>query len=123
MINKAIDCSVLPEGISKELKKLWFNTKQFLDLIQSGNVFGRNPFVTVLPVMGWIPITETCGYAELDDIRKLRNDFIHGIESPEITSEHILTKQRRYVRSMWILRKFAENVQHEVELLLNQVSQ
>lgn len=119
MIKKAMDCSVLPDGVQKELEKLWFKTKQFLDLIESGKVFGKSPFVTVIPVKGWIPRTETCGYAELEEIRRLRNEFIHGIELPEITSEHILSKQSRYMRSMWILRKFAENVQHEVESLLH----
>jgi hypothetical protein len=70
--------------------------------------------------MGWVPSTEDVNYKDLNAIRALRNSFIHGVESPEITSEDIGAKQHRYNRSMWILRKFAENVQWEVQLALGQ---
>lgn len=118
MIRKAANAGVLPENTKKELENPRVSTKKFFDLIESGQVFGRSPFVTVLPVPGWIPETETCDYTALDKIRKLRNDFIHGIEKPEITAESLIEKQRRYERSMWILRKFAENVHYAVQNLL-----
>lgn len=78
--------------------------------------------VAVLPVVSWAPSTEasteTCDYSDLNRIRELRNQFIHGIEDPEITSESIMAKQRRYERSMWILRQFASNTQQDVQQLL-----
>jgi hypothetical protein len=118
MINKAVTAEVLPKGVKNELKARWRQTERFLAYIESGSVFGHSLFRTMLPVLGWVPQIEECDYSDLDDIRRLRNDFIHGIETPEITEENIAKKQQRYTRSMWILRKYAENVQHEVETLL-----
>ena len=65
-----------------------------------------------------MPSFDEYDYKDLNEIRVLRNQFIHGVESPEITSENILLKQRRYERSMWILRKFAENIQFDVQRAL-----
>lgn len=117
-IRKVIDAGVLAHDVVKRLKAKWRQTKQFFDLIESGDVFGTTPFRTVLPVVGWVPSTVECDYDDLNGIRELRNEFIHGVESPAITSENLAAKQRRYERSMWILRKFAENVEWEVQRAL-----
>ena len=122
MIRKVIDAGVLPQVVVSDLETRWRQTKRFFDTINSGDVFGCSPFTALLPVMGWIPSTEEVGYNDLTDIRELRNTFIHGVETPEITSEDIGAKQRRYDRSMWILRKFAENIQWEVQRALGQWS-
>ncbi|MCE2814144.1 MAG: hypothetical protein LW850_27480 [Planctomycetaceae bacterium] len=118
MIRKVIDAGAMQAGVVRDLESKWRQTKQFFDKINSGAVFGRTPFTALLPVMGWMPSVEEVGYDQLNEIRELRNNFIHGVESPEITSEDIMAKQRRYHRSMWILRKFAENVQWEVQRAL-----
>jgi hypothetical protein len=118
MVRKVVDSGVLSPLVVKDLEKKWRRTEKFFDKIDSGDVFGKSPFTTLLPVMGWMPSTEKCDYNDLNKIRELRNTFIHGVESPDITSEDIASKQRRYNRSMWILRKFAENVQWEVQRVL-----
>ncbi len=119
MIFILIEDKLLPYAVVRDLEKLSYKTKQFLDYINTDKVFDKSPFITVLPVPGWVPKFETCDYSELDKIRELRNSFIHGIETPEITPEHITIKQRNYERSMWILRKFAENVWQEVLRMKN----
>ena len=121
MVYKIIDNNAISDTVREKLEKRR-GTKEFLDFINSGSVFGESPFVTVLPVMGWIPTTEICDYSELNKIRMLRNNFVHGIETPEITSEDFLVKYDHYQRSMWILRKFAENVQFMVQEILNSQS-
>lgn len=120
MVRKIIDANVLSPDVINDLEKKWRHTKQFFDKIHSGDVFGRSPFTALLPVMGWMPSTEDVGYDDLNAIRDLRNSFIHGVESPEITSEDIWAKQRRYDRSIMILRKFGENIQWEVQRALGQ---
>jgi hypothetical protein len=119
MIRKAIDGNALSLDVVNDLRAKWRRTKQFFDKIHSGDVFGTSPFIAILPVMGWQPSTEEVGYDELDAIRELRNSFIHGVESPEIISEHISMKQNRYNRSMWILRKFAENIQWDMQRIMD----
>ncbi len=118
MVRKVIDAGVLQPPVVKDLETKWRQTKQFFDKIESGDVFGRSPFTALLPAAGWMPSFDEYDYKDLNEIRVLRNQFIHGVESPEITSENILLKQRRYERSMWILRKFAENIQFDVQRAL-----
>lgn len=120
MIRKAINADVFSQPVKEKLESKWGRTKSFLDYIDSGEVFGRTPFSHLMPVVGWVPKTEEITYADLNKIRELRNKFIHGVESPEITSENIVVKQRQYERSMWVLRKFAENIQFEVQHLIEQ---
>jgi hypothetical protein len=118
MIQKLIDADKLPDDTKKKLEStMGGRTEKFFKIIDSGNVFGHSPFKTVL-LVGLVPTPEKCDYKDLDTIRRQRNDFVHGIVSPEITSDNIIIKQRKYERSMWILRKFAENVQFEVNKLL-----
>jgi hypothetical protein len=118
IIQIVLDAGAFSEEISKKLRKPRISTQRFLDLLESGEVFGRTPFRTALPVLGWQPSIEDIGYSHLDNLRKLRNDFIHGVEGPEILAERLNNKQRRYERSMWILRKFAENVMWEAQKVL-----
>jgi len=118
MIRKVIDANVLKSHVVNDLESNWRRTKAFFDIIHFGDVFGRSPFKSLLPVMGWVFSTEEVGYEDLNSIRNLRNSFIHGVENPDIISENILEKQRRYERSMWILRKFGENIQWEVQHLI-----
>lgn len=117
MVERAIDSGALPPDVSGELRRKWRNTKKFLGYINSGRVLGRSPFVTLLPVAGWIPTMERCDYADLDKIRDLRNDFVHGVVPPEITDGDEFAKEKIYTRSMWILRQFASNVRQDVERL------
>jgi hypothetical protein len=118
MVGKLVDARVVSPIVRDEVGKRWNKTKQLLDYIESGEVFGRTPFVTVLPASGWISTTETCDYHDLNRIRELRNDFIHAVESPQITPDNIATKYRKYERSMWILRNFASNTQQDNQRLL-----
>jgi hypothetical protein len=115
VLRKAIDAGAFDANIATQLRKKWRKTKEFLDLIESGVVFGQSPFRTALPVLGWKPAIEEIDYSHLDRIRELRNKFIHGLESPEVISDNTSDKQNLYDRSMWILRKFAENVQWNVQ--------
>jgi hypothetical protein len=105
---------LLPSVVSSELKKKERATAKFLEYIDSGAVFGKSPFITVIPIKGWIPKTETCDYTELDNIRKLRNQFIHVVKARNILNCSEIEKEQLYERSMWIMRKFAENVDYEV---------
>jgi hypothetical protein len=118
IVKKAIDAGAFDADIAKKLRSRWRKTKEFLDLIESGAVFGKSPFRSALPVLGWQPSIEEINYSHLDRIRDLRNKFIHGVESPEIISEGVPGKQRLYERSMWILRRFAENVQWEAQEIM-----
>ncbi|NIP26549.1 MAG: hypothetical protein GWO38_22655 [Phycisphaerae bacterium] len=99
---------------AKELQKRKHQTALFLSYIDSGKVFGRSPFITVLPVTGWVPKTEICDFKDLTKIRELRNDFIHGINDSEIMPISEIEKERLYSRSMWIMRNFAGNVDQEI---------
>jgi hypothetical protein len=88
-----------------------------LDCIESGRVFGHSPFITVLPVPGWVPATEECSYTDLNRIRELRNELVHGIIAQEVADANEMARDRLYERSMWILRKFASNIQQDVARL------
>jgi hypothetical protein len=118
IIQTALNADAFSEDIAEKLRRRWRQTQQFLDLLESGVVFGRTPFRTALPVLGWKPSIEDIDYSHLDSLRRLRNSFIHGVENPEILSESLIAKHQRYERSMWILRKFAENVMWEVQRAL-----
>ena len=107
-----VDRNALSPEICGELKKLERRTEQFLRYINSGQVFGYSPFRTVLPVPGWVPTFEDCGFTELDAIRRLRNQLIHAPESPPIDRT-----DQRYDRSMWILRMYAGNIDHAVGII------
>jgi hypothetical protein len=102
-----VDRNVLSPEIGEKLRKLERRTERFLRYIDSGQVFGHSPFRTVLPVPGWVPGFEDCGFADLDAIRMLRNQLIHAPESPPIDRT-----DQRYDRSMWILRMCAGNIDH-----------
>jgi hypothetical protein len=115
---RAISAGGLPLDVVRNLRDKEYRTKAYLDYIESGAVFARSPFTTVLPVTGWVPTTEQCTYADLDLIRDLRNSFVHGVGDPGITPDNMLVKYKLYERSMWILRQFASNVDQEVQLLL-----
>jgi len=121
MIQKTIDGGVLRTEVANRLKSKWGQTKQLLDMIERGEPFGASPFRSALPEPGWVRSTETCTYADLDEIRNIRNQLIHGVSNPELSSEDITSRQLRYDRSMWILRRFAENIQREVQQLLDNV--
>src|SRR5215472_13028913 len=93
--------------------------KQFLDYIESGRVFGHSPFVTILPVPGWMPKTEECTYSDLVKIRELRNDLVHGAVPQEVAEASKMTRERLYERSMWILQQFASNIQQDIAQMLD----
>jgi len=107
-----LDRNVLAPEVCEELKKLERRTERFLRYIDSGKVFGHTPFRTVLPVPGWTPTFEECGYAELDAIRRLRNQLIHTPQTSTIDRT-----DQRYDRSMWTLRLFAGNIDQAVEVV------
>jgi hypothetical protein len=109
-VNELISSELLPKETVAKLRPKMRASKQMLDLIHEGAVFGESPFVSILPKTGWVPGFEEIGYFDLDDIRKLRNQFIHGIQQPGINGESLMVKQARYTRSMLILRRFAENI-------------
>jgi len=106
---------VIPEKVSRELKKKERSTAKFFAYIDGGLVFGRSPFTTVLPVTSWVPKFETCTFQDLDQIRLIRNEFIHSPRDKAILPNTEIEKERLYKRSMWMMRKFAENVDWEVE--------
>jgi hypothetical protein len=110
---RLVDDKILTESVSKELRKRERSTGSFLSYIDKGHVFGRSPFTTVLPVAAWVPKTETCTFDDLNRIRELRNNFIHAVPDRAILPASEVEKERLYERSMWIMRKFAENVDHE----------
>ena len=114
MVDRAIAARALPPSVCTELRRIKKQTENYLKYLDSGSVFGRSPFVTVLPVEGWVRTTETCNYADLDEIRRLRNDLVHRATSPIITGKGEYEKEKLYDRSMWILRQFASNVQQDV---------
>jgi hypothetical protein len=105
---------LLPPRTSQRLTSLKFRTGAFLKYIDAGHVFGRSPFTTVLPLAGWTPRIETCGFVDLDAIRTTRNGFIHGIRGSKILPDTEVEKEHLYERSMWILRNFAGNTDQEV---------
>ncbi len=117
-MQRASDAGELPADVIQNLRDKEYRTKQYLDYIDSGAVFDHSPFITLLPVRGWVPATEQCTYADLNAIRDMRNAFIHGVDDPDITRDSVAAKQKLYERSMWILRQFATNVDREVQLLL-----
>jgi hypothetical protein len=108
------DVGMLPVAVSNELRTRQRRARGFLEYIDQGHVFGHSPFVAVRPVMGWLPITENCTFPDLDAIRELRNQFIHGVSGPDILPATEPEKERLYERSMWLLRQFAGNVDTEV---------
>jgi hypothetical protein len=114
LVLNLIQNGLLSSVVSTELKNKERATAKFLEYIDSGAVFGKSPFITVIPVISWTPKTETCDYNELDEIRKLRNKFIHVVNDRNILNISESEKERLYERSMWIMRKFAENVDYEV---------
>lgn len=114
MMQKLIDGNALSVNTQNKLQNNWSRTKRFFDAINSGEVFGHSPFHTVLPIIDESGSLQVCDYSDLDKIRELRNDFIHGIESPEILPISPLEKRKYYERSMWILRQFATNIQFDV---------
>lgn len=105
----------LPKAVCARVRLLERRSEQFLRYIDDGHVFGHSPFTTAMPVAGWAPSFETCNYADLDAIRKQRNALIHDVKGPSILPSSELEKDRQYERSMWILRKFAENVDSDVQ--------
>jgi hypothetical protein len=111
-VTKLADMDLLPPRISNQLKRRQRQTEGFLKYIDSGAVFGRSPFETVLPVPGWIFSTERCGYGDLDRIRKMRNAITHG--NQVLLDEANESTDRVYQRSMWILRQFAANIDQEI---------
>jgi hypothetical protein len=119
MMQKLIDAQVISSDIQKKLKGNWFRTKQFFDLINAGDVFGYSPFKSLLPLITRDSNAQEINYSDLDQIRELRNKFIHGIESPEILPSPSSAKRMYYERSMWVLRQFATNVQFDVQKLLS----
>jgi hypothetical protein len=109
-----VDDTLIPPAICSALRSRERRTEQFLRYIDEGHVFGESPFRSVLPLAGWVPQFENVEYADLDRIRIIRNDFIHGIKDTSILPISSPEKERFYERSMWILRKFAENIDTEV---------
>jgi hypothetical protein len=118
LVRRAIDAGALTPEVSRKLRAKWYKTKQFLDYLESGEVFGHSPFVTILPVPGWVPKTEECTYSDLDKIRELRNDLVHGAVPQEVAEASEMTRERLYERSMWILRQFASNIQQDIAQML-----
>ncbi len=116
------DAKAVPEKVAGELKKRERSTARFLSYIHDGHVFGRSPFTTVLTVAGWVPKVETCTLKDLDQIRERRNEFIHAVREKAILSNTEVEKERLYERSMWIMRRFAQNVDQECQNLRNKTT-
>lgn len=111
------DDNLLASDVAFRLRALERHTREFLRYVDSGRVFGHSPFATVVPVAGWAPQYENCTFADLDAIREQRNKFIHAVESASILPNTESQKERLYERSMWILRQFAGNIDHEIQCL------
>ena len=111
-----VDEKVFSAEISEELLKIKRSTARFLNYVHKGSVFDRSPFIAELPVTGWSVKTETCTFNDLDRIRNLRNDFIHAVTGPAILPTSEPEKEKLYDRSMWIMRKYAENVDKEASI-------
>jgi hypothetical protein len=118
VLGLANDGLLTPTTVSA-LNGLKFRTRAFLKYIDDGHVFGRTPFQTVLPVVGWTMKIETCSFVDLDEIIKRRNHFIHAINSPSILPISQTDKEIMYMRSMDILRGFASNLDQDVETIRN----
>ncbi len=114
--------ALLPDHICLDIKKKEKSTAKFLSYIDSGHIFGHSPFTTILPVVSWQPKTESCTFSDLNDIRELRNRFTHAVTDRSILPASEMDKERLYERSMWIMRKFAENVDHETRSTRNQTT-
>lgn len=111
------DRNLLSDLIISELGKRERRTAAFFKYIDDGYVFGRLPFSTLLPCSEGSEKFSECNISDLNKIRELRNKFIHGTVSRSILPATIPQKQHLYERSMWILRLFAGNVDHEANLL------
>ena len=109
---EAISASLVPAGTT--LKSAKQSSEKFFAELESGKLFGHSPFRTALPGSGWNPVLENFDYADLTRIRKLRNQFIHAIQSPAILPSSEREKESLYEKDMWILRKFAENVDQDI---------
>ena len=118
MMRELANADVVSSGVRAKLEGKLRDGNALLGFINSGDLFGQTPFRTVLPVPGWNQETEICNYNDLNTIRRLRNDFIHGIRYPGISNDGHMTKERLYTRSMWILRNFAANTKLEAQQLL-----
>lgn len=109
------DDGLLPGATCAELRARERRTEQFLRYIDGGHVFGKSPFVTVLPIPAWTPQVETCSFPDLDEIRRQRNEFIHAVDRRSIAIKLPMGMDRYCDRSMWILRHFAEHVDTEIQ--------
>jgi hypothetical protein len=114
---------LLPAQVASDLQARELRTGAFLKYIDEGHVFGHTPFITELPIAGWTPKFESCNFQDLDLIREQRNQFIHAVENPSILPATETEKERLYERSMWILRKFAENIYQDIQQVRGQASE
>jgi hypothetical protein len=110
---------LVSKDILEELKKRESKIYRLLKYIDDGHVFGRTPFTTVLSKPGWTPDFEMCNFKDLDAIRGQRNKFIHAVENASILPLDEAQKELMYKRSMWILRRFAQNIDHNIYFLMH----
>jgi hypothetical protein len=104
-------------GVAERLRKAERKIGRFLAILNSGEVFGHTPFRTILPVEGWTPSFETCEFKDLDRIRIQRNSLVHAASELELLQGEYEKLESFYERDMWVLRKFAENVENDLEAL------
>jgi hypothetical protein len=83
VLGLANDC-LLPADTCNKLRASERRTRDFLKIVDSGEVFGHSPFVSILPMN-----SEQCDFEDLDAIREQRNKFIHAVKDASIlpTSE------------------------------------
>ncbi len=108
---------LLSAGVAREIRRRERSTASFLTYLDDGRVFGRSPFNSSLARVSWESQIETITLADLNSIREQRNAFIHGVQDRDILPASEVEKERLYERSMWVMRKFAENVMFETQAL------
>lgn len=113
----AVRDGLFPADVSAQLRAAARSAGRLLARLNTDDVFGHTPFRTVLEVPGWIPSFETCGFNDLDEIRRTRNRLVHAATEREFLDGGYDGIEGVYDRSMWILRKFAENVENDIEAL------
>lgn len=112
------DGGILDQRMEKKLLAIGRNqTEALLKFLDSGEVFGKTPFVNLIEEGLSAKNPDKVTYRDLDAIRVQRNNFVHGIESPEIKAATFEEKEAEYERMHQILTQFAVQVDLGVQKL------
>jgi hypothetical protein len=114
---EAVHDGRIQPDVAERLRKAERKIGRFLAILNSGEVFGHSPFRTILPVEGWAPTFESCEFKDLEGIRIQRNSLVHAASERELLQGEYDKIESFYEHDMWVLRKFAENIENDVEAL------